>query len=131
MLFTIDTYHPEALRVVHRGVGRLRTAEGVLIDVAERVEARITGVTKPGGEQLCRRWNVVLRDHVLDRSLNGLGLNGVDGAESQAEKAISLTLGELGAQCLRELDSLTLHVQTADIEVVRAYITAGGGAVAV
>ena len=78
--------HPESLRVVDRGVVRFRDVGGrqhVLIDVAKGVEgnalvgvARITPGAKVGGEK--GGFDVVLRNHILNRCVGGGRSDGVD-----------------------------------------------------
>lgn len=94
---------PEALRAVDGRVGDLLALGCVLVDVAEGVEAggiagggragaasgrgglcggRHAGGAQVGGEELGRLGNVLLGDHVLNKGVHGLGLDGVDVALS-------------------------------------------------
>ena len=84
--------HPEPLRAVDGGVVRFRDVGGgqhVLIDITKSIEgnafvrvARITPGAKVGGEN--SGFDVVLRNHILNRCVGGGWSDGVDRAEGQA-----------------------------------------------
>lgn len=123
--------HPEALRVVDRGVidlvlGDAGVREGGRVDEAEGVEgfalvARVGGVA-PGaqvrGEELHGLGDVGLRDHVLHGGLHGGGGDGVDAAKGEAEEAVAGVLLELRREGFGKLDALVLDGQTAKGHVV-------------
>lgn len=130
--------HPEALGAVHGRVVRGLAAQGGLVDVAEGVEGRalvrVVGVldgAEVGGEELRGLGDVVLGDHVLDRGLDAAGLDGVDGAEGEAEKPVALVLLELGGELFGQLDGLVLDDDAADVDDVCSDGAGGGGTVSV
>lgn len=95
--------HPEALGVVHGRVVRGLTAEGGLIDVAEGVEGfalvwilRVFDGAKVGRKELGSLWDVVLGDHVLNRSLYRVWGDSINGAPGEAEEAVATILLKLG-----------------------------------
>ena len=75
--------------------------------------------------------DVGLGDHVLDGGGDGLGGDGVDVAEGEAEEAVTDALLELGRERVGELDGLGFDDEAADVDVVGADGAGGGGAVAV
>ena len=132
--------HPETLAVVDRRVGDVlpRSGDDVLIDVSEGVEACtlvgvvcITVATEVGSEEFHVLRNVVLRDHVLDRGLDRLGSDGVDGTPSETEKAIGRVLLELGGEVVGKLDGLVFYGNASDVHGVCADCARSGRAVTV
>ena len=82
---------PETLRVVHGGVGDVASVLAG-VDVAKVVATGRT-LLQVGGEE----WGVEAGLGVGEEGLLLVGLDRVDGAEGEAEKAVALVLSELGA----------------------------------
>ena len=120
--------HPEALGIVHgRVVGGL-AAKGVLIDVTEGVEGFafvwilvVFDGAEVGSEELRGLWDVVLGDHVLNRSLHRGGGDRIDGSPGEAEESVTAVLLELGREGLGQLDSLVLDDETTHIDDICAH----------
>lgn len=117
--------HPEPLGLVHGRVIRGLAAKGGLIDVAEGVEGfafvRVVGVFEGaefGSEELRGLWDVVLGDHVLHGSLDGLGGDGVDGSKGETEEPVTAVLLKLGGKGIGQLDGLVLDDETAKVDDV-------------
>ena len=130
--------HPEALGVVNGRVVRGLAAKGVLVNVAKGVEGFafvwIVGVfdrAKIGGEELGSLGNIVLRYHILNGSLHGVGSDGVDGSPGETEETIATVLLELGRESRGQLDGLILDDETAHINDVRSHCARGRGVVSV
>ena len=94
--------HPEALGIVHGCVVRGLAAKGLFIDVAEGVEGfafvwiiRVFDGAEIGSEELGSFWNIVLGDHVLNRSLYLIGGDSVDRAPGETQEAIATVLLKL------------------------------------
>lgn len=109
-----------------------------VVDVPECVEGdsvvRVVLVlvaAEVSGEQLGRFGDVGLFDHVLDRRGHGLGANGVDGAECQAQEAVADAGGKLIGQLLGQFNGLIFDDQITEVDVVGANITRCIGAVSV
>lgn len=130
--------HPEALGFVDGGVvGRL-AAEGRLIDVAEGVEGfALVGVVdvfdgaEVGGEKFRGLRDVVLGDHVLDRGLDRIGCDGVDGTEGEAEEPVAAVLLELGRKGFGQLDGLVFDNDATNVNDVRSDRARGRGSISV
>ena len=116
---------PETLRVVDGGVG---DGAGVLarVDVAKVVAAGLAFL-QVGGEER----GVEARFGVGEEGLCLVGRDGIDGAKGQAEEAVALVLGELGADGLGQFDGLARDRGAADVDDVRVDVAAGGAAVSV
>lgn len=117
--------HPKALGIVYGRVVRGLATKGNLVDVAEGVEGfafvwifRVFDRAKVGSEELGSLWDVVLGDHVLDRSLYRVGSNSIDGAPGEAEETIATVLLKLGRESFGQLDCLVLDDKTANIDDV-------------
>lgn len=125
-LVAIRGEHPEALRAVDGLVGN---GAGVLgaVDEAEVIGAGSV-VLQAGGEDGLVKAGL---DGVEEGGL-GLGLDGVDGAEGEAEQTVVvLVLHELRADLLSGLHGLAGSLDTADGDGVLEDVAAGGAAVAV
>lgn len=125
---------PESLGVVDLGIVWFLTSQGVLVDVAERVEwlvGRVLCIGQIGSEQLRALGDIGLGDHVLDWGLDGARLDSVDGPKSKAEKTVTRTGSKLSRKLLSKLDGLSFDGQTTNVDIVGTDITRCGGAVAV
>ena len=110
---------PEALGVVH---GRVGDVARVLarVDVAE--------VVASGGTlfQVCgEEWGVEAGLGVGEEGLCLVGLDGVDGAEGEAEKTVALVLSEFRADFLSQFDGLAGHSRTTNIDDIGVDVAAG------
>ena len=117
--------HPEPLGFVHGRVVRGLAAKGGLIDVAEGVKGfafvGVVGVFEGaefGSEELGGLWDVVLGDHVLNGSLDGLGGDGIDGCKGETEEAVTAVLLKLGGKGFGQLYRLVLDDETAKVDDV-------------
>ena len=127
---------PEALRVIDGGVGGGLASEGSLVDITEGVEGvfAVSIISVGHGAEVCGEElrvfaDIRLRNHVLDGCLNRFRGHGIDVAPCETEKAVAGTLLELGRKRIGKLDSLVFDDQSADVDIVSADGTGGGGAV--
>ena len=130
--------HPEALGIVHGRVVWGLAAKGSLVDVAKGVEGfafvwiiRVLDGAKIGGEELRSLWDVLLGDHVLDRSLYRVGSNSIDGTPGETEETIATVLLKLGREGFGQFDGLVFDDETAYIDDVCSHGARGRGVIAV
>lgn len=110
---------PEALRVVHSGVGDLASVLA-RVNIAEVVASRRTLL------QVCREERGVEAGlGVGEESLCLVGLDGIDRAEGEAKKTIALVLSEFRADLLGQLDGLTSDSCTANVDDIGVDVAAG------
>lgn len=125
-LVAVGTEHPEALGAVDIGVGQRAGVLG-LVDEAEVIGA---GLVVLQGDSKQRLIELAL-DSVKEGLLR-LGLDGVDGAESQTEQTIVvLVLHELLADLLGSLNGLTGGLDATNNDSVLVDFTAGRALVTV
>lgn len=110
---------PESLGVVDRGVGDVASVLAG-VNVAKVVATGRT-LLQVGREE----WGVEAGLGVGEEGLLLVGLDGVDGAEGEAEKAVALVLGELGADGFGQFDGLAGDGCTADVDNIGVNIAAG------
>ena len=116
---------PEALRVVHGGVGDVARVLA-RVNVAEVVAARRALF------QVCREERGVEAGlGVVEEGLCLVGLDGIDRAEGEAEKTVALVLSEFRADLLRQFDDLASHGCTADVDDIGVDVAAGGAAISI
>ena len=110
---------PESLGVVDGGVGDVASVLAG-VNVAKVVATGRT-LLQVGREE----WGVEAGLGVGEEGLLLVGLDGVDGAEGEAEKAVALVLGELGADGFGQFDGLAGDGCTADVDNIGVNIAAG------
>ena len=129
---------PEALTVVNSRVSRSLPVKNILIDFAESVErlalvgiARVTPAAKIRGKKLRTCRDVLLGDHVGDRSRLRLWSDGVDAWPGETKKAISGILLELDRHFRGNLDGLAFHHHGSERDIICANSTGSTGTIAV
>ena len=130
--------HPEALGFINGGVEGGFAAEGLLIDVAEGVEGfalvwvvDVFDGAEIGGEKLGGLWDIILRDHVLDRGLDRAGLDGVDGTKGETKEPVAAILLELGGKRFGQLDGLVFDNNATNVNDIRSDGARGRGTISV
>ena len=110
---------PETLGIVHGGVGDIASVLAG-VNVAEVVASWLT-LLQVGGEE----WGVEAGLGVGEEGLLLVGLDSVDRAEGETEKAIALILGEFRADGLGQLNGLAAYRCTADVDDIGVNVAAG------
>lgn len=125
-LVAVGSKHPEALRAVDISVSQLASVLG-LVDITEIVGAGLVVLQGDSKQRL-----VELALDSVKEGLLRLGLDGVDGAESQAQQTIVvLVLHELLADLLGSLDGLARGLNATNNDGVLVDVTAGGALVTI
>ena len=110
---------PETLGAVHGGVGDIASVLAG-VNVAEVVASWLTFL-QVGREE----WGVEAGFGVGEEGLLLVGLDSVDRAKGETEKAIALVLGEFRADGLGQFDGLAAYRCTADVDDIRVNVATG------